>query len=265
MKQNLVILSIVTRNRDVFGSGEYKINPIHGEDLAKVCVQAVSSEEREICVGIPDIMTHNEIVALAFKTLNKRSKISRIPLWIRNIIMTIARMLTSVKIYGPLEFFMIVLAVVCVVVYGNRVYDNALLELKDILVERGCIPIAGVAYIGEHSFSSSEIPTAEGRPDARDLNHAELFGRKINEKLLSVSSVDQISEVDVPGSYPYEGITKLWDVDFITVSDECSQCGICAEECPVGAIDLENSYLIVKEKCVTCCAYIKNCPQNART
>lgn len=154
---------------------------------------------------------------------------------------------------------------VCVVVYGNRVYDNALLELKDILIKRGCIPIAGAAYIGEHSFSSSEMPTAEGRPDTSDLNHAELFGCKINEKLLSVSSVDHISDVNIPGNYPYEGITKLWDVDFIAVSNECTQCGICAELCPVGAIDSENSNLIDKEKCITCCACIKNCPQNART
>jgi flavodoxin len=37
---------------------------------------------------------------------------------------------------------------VCVVVYGNRAYENALLELKDIVTSRGCIPIAGAAYIG---------------------------------------------------------------------------------------------------------------------
>ena len=154
---------------------------------------------------------------------------------------------------------------VCMVVYGNRVYDDALLELKNILIKRGCIPIACAAYIGEHSFSSSETPTAEGRPDASDLNHAELFGRKINEKLQSVSSVDQISDIDIPGNYPYGGVTELWSVDFIAISNECTQCGICAEGCPVGAIDLENSNLIDKEKCITCCACIKNCPQKART
>jgi len=64
--------------------------------------------------------------------------------------------------------------VVCVVVYGNRVYDNALLELKNIMIKGGCIPIACAAYIGEHSFSSSELPTAEGRPDSSDLYHAKL-------------------------------------------------------------------------------------------
>ncbi len=152
-----------------------------------------------------------------------------------------------------------------IVVYGNRVFDNALLELKNVLTERGCIPVACAAFIGEHSFSSSETPTAEGRPDVSDLIQAESFGRKINEKLLSISTADHISNLNVPGSYPYGGITDLWSVDFIAVSDECTQCGICAEGCPVGAIDSENSDLIDTEKCITCCACIKNCPQNART
>jgi len=154
---------------------------------------------------------------------------------------------------------------VCVVVYGNRAYDNALLELKDIVVSRGCIPIAGAAYIGEHSFSDSEAPVALGRPDEDDLNHAKVFGQKIREKLQSISLISQISDVSVPGTYPYEGVTKLWDVDFIAVSNQCLQCGICAEVCPVGAVDSQNSTMINQEKCVTCCACIKSCPQNART
>ncbi|MFH0967515.1 MAG: EFR1 family ferrodoxin [Methanobacteriota archaeon] len=154
---------------------------------------------------------------------------------------------------------------VCVVLYGNRVYEDALLELKDILKQCGCIPIAGAAYIGEHSFSSSEIPTAEGRPDIGDLHHAESFGRKIQEKITVIPSVDQISEVHIPGCHPYRGDPKLWIVDFIAVSDACTQCGICGEECPAGAIDPENSNLIDPAKCITCCACIKHCPKHART
>ncbi|MGE5498752.1 MAG: ferredoxin, partial [Syntrophothermus sp.] len=151
------------------------------------------------------------------------------------------------------------------VVYGNRAYENALLELKDILKEHGCRIVAGAAYIGEHSFSSSGTPVAEFRPDLEDLTHAELFGRNIKEKLQMVSSVDQIPDLDVPGSYPYGGVTELWSVDFIAVGIECKQCGICARGCPTGAIDSENAYIIDKVKCITCCACIKNCPQKART
>jgi len=154
--------------------------------------------------------------------------------------------------------------VVCVVVYGNRAYEDALLELKNIMTKCGCKPIACAAYIGEHSFSSPEIPVAEGRPDIQDLHHAELFGRRIDEKLQSILSVDQISEVNVPGNYPYRGDSKLWIVDFITVSDECTQCGVCAKGCPTGAIDPENSIMINTEKCITCCACIKSCPKKAR-
>ena len=154
---------------------------------------------------------------------------------------------------------------VCVVVYGNRVYDDALLELKDHLVRGGCRPIAGAAYIGEHSFSSPETPTAEGRPDASDLHHAEAFGRRIREKLLSAPSVDRIPDVAVPGCHPYRGDSTLWTVDFIAVGDECTRCGLCAEGCPVGAIDPEDSARIDTERCITCCACIRHCPEQART
>lgn len=153
---------------------------------------------------------------------------------------------------------------VCVVLYGNRAYDNALLELKDIVIKCGCVPIAGAAYIGEHSFSNSETSSL-GRPDEDDLNNATLFGQKIHEKLQSIAETSQVSAVDLPGSFPYEGKTKLWDVDFISVSDQCKQCGVCAEVCPVGAVDAHDSSKIDIEKCITCCACIKKCPQGART
>jgi ferredoxin len=153
---------------------------------------------------------------------------------------------------------------VSVVVYGNRVYDDALIELNDMLAQRGCKPIAGAAFIGEHSFSSAGTPTAEGRPDAADLHYAETLGRKIREKLNAIPSVDQIPGVAIPGCRPYRGDSKLWTVDFIAVSDACTRCGTCAEGCPTGAIDPEEGYLVDTEKCITCCACIKHCPAHAR-
>ena len=113
----------------VFGSGENKINPIHGQDLAEVCVKAATGHEKEIHVGGPNVFTHNEILSIAFEAVNKKTKISRIPLWTRDILLALARTFSSAKTYGPLEFFMTVLAADMVApLYGIH-------HLKDFFLE----------------------------------------------------------------------------------------------------------------------------------
>ncbi len=154
--------------------------------------------------------------------------------------------------------------VVCVVVYGNRAYEDALLELKDITQQRGCVPIGCGAYIGEHSFSQADAPIAVGRPDEDDIGHAEKFGWKLAEKLNSLRSVNDIGDITIPGNVPYRNAESSLPLDFIEVDDSCLRCGICAEACPVGAIDMENGTLLNREKCILCCACIKSCPQGAR-
>ncbi|MCP4109437.1 MAG: SDR family oxidoreductase [Desulfobacteraceae bacterium] len=94
----------------VFGTGENRINPIHGKDLAEICVDAATGEDREIHAGGPDVLTHNEILALAFEAVGKRVKITRIPVWLKDFMLVILKTFTSVKTYGPVEFFMTVLA-----------------------------------------------------------------------------------------------------------------------------------------------------------
>jgi ferredoxin len=153
---------------------------------------------------------------------------------------------------------------VCVVVYGNRAYENALLELSDVVSERGGVPIAAAAFVGEHSFSSPELPASVGRPGSSDLRQAEDFGRRIDAQLRSVSALELDHALSVPGSRPYGGITKLWDVDFVQVGASCDQCGACAEHCPTGAIDRDDSSTVDAVKCITCCACIKLCPKGAR-
>jgi ferredoxin len=157
---------------------------------------------------------------------------------------------------------------VCVVVYGNREYDDALLELKEILASRGCVPVACAAYIGEHSFSSAETPIGAGRPDAADLANAQSFGRKIMENLLSVSAIGEVGDIAVPGRHPYIDMKdireKFSGVDLVSVDGTCVQCGECAQLCPVGAIDLDRSGAVDTSKCILCHACIKSCPVKAR-
>lgn len=192
----------------------------------------------------------------AFQASDDELLIVAVPVYMGRVPALLSEWLNAIKAHNT--------PAVCVVVYGNRVYDDALLELKDVLTKQGCIPIAGAAYIGEHSFSNSETPSL-GRPDKDDLNHAESFGQKIREKLQSITSISESDELEVPGSFPYGGITELWDMDFIAVSELCNQCGLCVEVCPVGAVDTQNSSLIDQKKCITCCACLKRCPQRART
>lgn len=95
---------------ELFGDGNYKMNPIHGADLAEVCTKAINSKEKTIEVGGPEVLTHNEMVELAFSTINKKIKVSYMPEWIRKMILWFARTFTSSKIYGPMEFFFTVLS-----------------------------------------------------------------------------------------------------------------------------------------------------------
>lgn len=95
----------------LFGSGEQKTNPIHGEDLAAVCVDAIDGLDRLIKVGGPDSLTYNEIAKIAFEVVGTKPKITRIPNWVRAIILKLVRIFANSKFYGPIEFFLTVTAI----------------------------------------------------------------------------------------------------------------------------------------------------------
>ncbi|QGY42983.1 NAD(P)H-binding protein [Maribellus comscasis] len=90
----------------LFGDGKLKLNPIHGDDLAEVCIHAIRSKEKEINVGGPDILSQNEIAELALKACSKPVKIVHLPDWIRKVTLWTVRTFTSSKTYGPIEFFL---------------------------------------------------------------------------------------------------------------------------------------------------------------
>ncbi len=85
--------------------------PIHGRDLAEICVNAIDMPHKEIEVGGPDIFTQKEIASLAFDVLGKESKITYIPDWIRVLILKISKLMTSSRVYGPIEFFLTVMSI----------------------------------------------------------------------------------------------------------------------------------------------------------
>ena len=150
------------------------------------------------------------------------------------------------------------------VVYGNREYEDALLELKDIASACGFIPISGAAFIGEHAFASADIPVAMNRPDENDLKMAVDFGDNSGDLLKETNDLKNLASLKVPGNFPYKDGTGKAAPDFIEVTDACTNCGTCATVCPSKAIDAENGFATSTALCILCCACLKACPEQAR-
>ena len=154
---------------------------------------------------------------------------------------------------------------ILVVVYGNREFEDALLELKNLVIALGFIPIAGGAFIGEHSFATKDVPIANGRPDSLDVQKAMDFGAKLKDKVTALQSPSVLKDLEIPGRFPYEsGGARSMAVSPVTKGDTCTVCGTCASVCPTAAISINRSVATKIELCIRCCACIKNCPTGAR-
>jgi len=94
----------------LFGDGSIKVNPIHGADLAEVCVEAINRHDKTIEVGGKETFTHNEIAQLAFDAAEREGKITYIPDWVRLLMLRLAEVFMSKSRYGTIEFFLNVMA-----------------------------------------------------------------------------------------------------------------------------------------------------------
>jgi len=153
---------------------------------------------------------------------------------------------------------------VIVVVYGNRAFDDALIELRDIAMEAGFRPIAAGAFIGEHSFSTDEVKLSYHRPDPDDLRQAAQFGKLIGQKMGGIPSVTDIPVLNVPGNHPY--LETRLPKDAAPVSQSfCTCCQTCATVCPTGAISLKDNTMTTDASlCILCSACVKSCTTGAR-
>ena len=153
---------------------------------------------------------------------------------------------------------------IVVVLYGNRAYEDALMELRDLAVRLGFIPVAGGAFIGEHSYADETTPIASGRPDRDDLRRAREFGRMIRRKLEKIRELREVAPITVPGNFPYKerGTTSKLPPESQEIL--CTRCGTCVTVCPTAAITIGDTVVTDAKSCISCCACVKNCPTKAR-
>ncbi|KEZ88811.1 ferredoxin [Clostridium sulfidigenes] len=181
-----------------------------------------------------------------------------VPVYAGRVPNVLLKYLNSIKGNGALA--------VAVGVYGNRNYDDALIELRDILELDGFRVIAGAGFIGQHSFSKT---LAKNRPDKKDMDIARDFADKIYSKIDTGESGQVLL---IKGQKPYRNYYMPRDekgepIDIRKVKpktkDSCIDCKLCASVCPMGSVNLED-VTKVNGICIKCCACIKKCPVEAK-
>lgn len=144
---------------------------------------------------------------------------------------------------------------VLVCAYGNRAYEDTLVELEDAAKGAGFRVIAAVSAIAEHSIVRQ---FAAGRPDRQDAAQLAGFANQIQQKI----SAGDASEPAIPGNRPYKKTGGTGMVPKAT--KECAACGACAAACPVGAIDKDDPKRVDKKACISCMRCVAVCPRGAR-
>lgn len=156
-----------------------------------------------------------------------------------------------------------------VVLFGNRNYDDALIELRNILAADGMHPIAAGAFVGEHSFS---WVLGANRPNAEDEALMDEFAARVAELAAGLDAAP-VKSVAVRGQEPLRPYYTPRDragnpINILKVKPKtdlsrCGGCGLCADLCPMGSIDPAD-VSAVRGICIKCCACVKGCPTGAK-
>ena len=144
---------------------------------------------------------------------------------------------------------------IIVCVYGNRAYEDSLVEMEDAAVKSGFQVIAAISAVAEHSIMHQY---ATNRPDESDVSQLKDFALKIKDKV----EKHDTTKPDIPGNRPYK---KAGSAGLVPKADSsCIKCGLCARQCPVQAINMDQLKSADSKKCISCMRCVSNCPNHAR-
>lgn len=144
------------------------------------------------------------------------------------------------------------------VVYGNRDYDDALLELTDLLYDKGFRTVGAGAFIGQHSIFPK---VGASRPDLSDEQCLIKFGKECRKAI--TDGFDSSMPPYIKGKRPYKQMANVVLAPIAKESD-CIKCGACVRKCPVSAISADTPWISDTTKCISCGRCISVCSQHAR-
>ena len=105
----------------LLGMGKFRINPIHEEDLAEVCVRSLNMSNPEILVGGSEVLTYREIARMAFAARGQPEKVIAMPVWLARIVVSMIKVLSPGRHYGAFECLLrMPIADLIGPSYGNR-------------------------------------------------------------------------------------------------------------------------------------------------
>ena len=143
--------------------------------------------------------------------------------------------------------------------YGNRDYEDTLVELKDLLTANGFRIVSAAAFIARHSVFGN---VASERPDMEDNRIVDDFGCKSWRILSDIRDTSTMPDIKIRGNRPYREILQV--PLYPTGDASCISCKKCVEGCPTRAIALESPIKTDESRCISCGRCIVLCPVGSR-
>jgi ferredoxin len=174
------------------------------------------------------------------------------PVYVDGIPVIVERFIGSLKLNQNTYIF-------AVSNYGGSA-GGSLLQIEDLLVERGC-RLAAAFGIKMPDNTQILFPPSSPEEQLRDFERETLAAKKIAQAVIQNADTNKSrprSRYQRPHPFnPIEMSKKFYS------DDQCNGCAICESVCPVGNIVLEAMRPRWQDRCEMCLACMQWCPEQA--